>query len=79
LGPSGRTIIELNIDYYKNLLKTETNASKRQTIFKLLAEEEAKLAELLRPWAHPLCVRRRGKRGVHLSLFDHAELQFSVE
>ena len=48
MGPSGRTIIELNIDYYKSLLKTETNASKRQTIVKLLAEEEAKLAELLK-------------------------------
>ena len=47
MGPSERTIVELNINYYKNLLKTETNALKRQTIFELLAKEEAKLAKLL--------------------------------
>jgi hypothetical protein len=46
-GPSARTIIELNIAYYRNLLKDEVNASKRQAIAKLLAEEEAKLAKLL--------------------------------
>jgi hypothetical protein len=45
--PAARTIIELNIAYYRNLLKDEANASKRQTIAKLLAEEEAKLAKLL--------------------------------
>jgi hypothetical protein len=45
---SARTIVELNINYYNNLLKTETNALKRQTISKLLAEEEAKLGELLK-------------------------------
>jgi hypothetical protein len=43
---SARTIIELNIKHYKNLLKSETDALKRQTIEKLLAEEEAKLAKL---------------------------------
>ena len=48
MGPSERTIVELNINYYyKNLLKTETNALKRQTIIELLAEEEVKLAKLL--------------------------------
>ena len=48
MDPSARTIVELNINYYyKNLLKTETNALKRQTIFELLAEEEVKLAKLL--------------------------------
>jgi hypothetical protein len=40
-------IIELNIGHYRDLLKTETDASKRQTISKLLAEEEANLAKLL--------------------------------
>jgi hypothetical protein len=40
-------IVELNIKHYQDLLKTETDASKRQTISKLLSEEEAKLAELL--------------------------------
>jgi hypothetical protein len=46
VGPSARTIIELNIKHYRALLKTETDASKRQTIAKLLAEEEAQLAKL---------------------------------
>jgi hypothetical protein len=43
---SARTIIELNIKHYRDLLKNETDASKRQTIERLLAEEEAKLAKL---------------------------------
>ena len=47
MSVSVRTIIDLNIQHYRNLLKTETDASKRQTISKLLAEEEAKLAKLL--------------------------------
>ena len=42
-----RMIIDLNIQHYRDLLKTETDASKRQTISMLLAEEEAKLAKLL--------------------------------
>jgi hypothetical protein len=40
-------IIELNIKHYGNLLKTEKDASKRQTVSQLLSEEEAKLAKLL--------------------------------
>jgi hypothetical protein len=44
--PSGRTIIELNIKHYRQLLKYETEPTKRQTIATLLAEEEAKLASL---------------------------------
>ena len=47
MSVSVRMIIDLNIQYYRDLLKTETDASKRQTISKLLAEEEAKLAKLL--------------------------------
>jgi hypothetical protein len=46
VGPSARTIIELNIRHYRALLRTETDASKRQTVARLLAEEEAKLATL---------------------------------
>jgi hypothetical protein len=42
-----RTIIELNIKHFQGLLRSETDAPKRQTIAKLLAEEEAKLAKLL--------------------------------
>jgi len=41
------TIAQLNIEHFHNLLRTETGESKRRTIAKLLAEEEAKLAKLL--------------------------------
>jgi hypothetical protein len=44
-----RTIIELNIKYYRDLLKSDMDASKRQTVERLLAEEEAKLAKLPTP------------------------------
>jgi hypothetical protein len=44
---AARTIIELNIKHYRDLLRSENNAARRETIFKLLAEEEAKLAKLL--------------------------------
>jgi hypothetical protein len=47
-GPSARTIIELNIARYRNLLKNEADASKRHIIVKLLAEEETKLAKNLK-------------------------------
>ena len=47
MSVSVRMIIDLNIRYYRDLLETETDASKRQTISKFLAEEEAKLAKLL--------------------------------
>ncbi len=43
---SARTIVELNIKHYRELLKTETDAAKRRTIAILLAEEEARLAKL---------------------------------
>jgi hypothetical protein len=43
---SARTIVELNIKHYRNLLKTETDAAKRRTIADLLGEEETKLAKL---------------------------------
>ena len=39
-------IVELNIHHYRELLRTETDLKKRQTITELLAEEEAKLAKL---------------------------------
>jgi len=38
------TIARLNIDHYRRLLMTEIDESKRQTVMRLLAEEEAKLA-----------------------------------
>jgi len=39
-------IIELNIKRYREILKTETDPSKRHRIVQLLAEDEAKLAKL---------------------------------
>jgi hypothetical protein len=47
MSPSARSIIELNIQHYRGLLKTETDPSKRRTIAELLAEEETKLATLI--------------------------------
>jgi hypothetical protein len=50
VGPMGftmRRIIQANIDRFKNLLKTETDATKRTMEKRLLAEEEAKLKQLL--------------------------------
>lgn len=40
-----RTIAHLNINRYKELLKRETDESKRQRIMLLLADEEAKLLD----------------------------------
>ncbi len=47
MNVSARMIMELNIKHYRGLLKTETDASKRQIISKLLSEEETQLAKLL--------------------------------
>ena len=47
MSVAAKTIIELNIKHYRDLMRSETDVSKRQTIAKLLAEEEAKLAKLL--------------------------------
>jgi hypothetical protein len=41
-----RRIIQANIDRFKDLLKTETDATKRTMEMRLLAEEEAKLKQL---------------------------------
>ena len=41
-----RDIARLNIAHFRKLLGTENDATKRQTITRLLAEEEAKLAAL---------------------------------
>lgn len=46
MSVAARTIIELNIKHYRELLNTETDPSKRRTIARLLAEEEARLAKL---------------------------------
>jgi hypothetical protein len=47
MASPARTLIELNIKHYRELLKTETDASKRRTVARLLAEQEATLAKLL--------------------------------
>lgn len=41
-----RSVARLNIEHYKQLLATETDDVKRQTLMRLLAEEEAKLRRL---------------------------------
>jgi hypothetical protein len=41
-----RVIAQLNIDHYRRKLATELDETTRQTIVRLLAEEEAKLAAL---------------------------------
>jgi hypothetical protein len=42
-----RTVADLNIEHFKKLLETETDPVKKQTIQRMLAEEEAKLARAL--------------------------------
>ena len=44
-----KTVADLNIAHFKKLLSTEVDPTKRQTIARLLAEEEAKLARALDP------------------------------
>ena len=41
-----RRIIQANIDRFQDLLKTETDATKRTMEMRLLAEEEAKMKQL---------------------------------
>jgi hypothetical protein len=45
-GAMNRTVARLNIEHYRKLLAGEMDDAKRQTILRLLAEEEAKLAML---------------------------------
>jgi len=45
MSPSAQMITTLNIDRYRNLLKTERDPIKRHKILTLLAEEEVKLAD----------------------------------
>jgi hypothetical protein len=40
-----RTIARLNIEHFRRLLARETDESRRQVIMRLMAEEEAKLAD----------------------------------
>jgi hypothetical protein len=40
-----RTVAHLNIDHYRRLLEKETDEQRRQTLLRLLAEEQAKVAD----------------------------------
>ena len=51
-----RTIARLNIEHYRRLLAKETDEARRQTILRLLAEEEAKLVD-----PHPTAKKKRRK------------------
>ncbi len=42
-----KAVAHLNIEHYRKLLVTETDQAKRETLHRLLAEEEAKLAALM--------------------------------
>jgi Anti-sigma factor NepR len=46
MSPTLRTIIDLNIKRYRELLEIEIDHTKRETIIWLLVEEEAKLARM---------------------------------
>jgi hypothetical protein len=39
-----RTVARLNVEYFRKKLATERDEAKRQTMLRLVAEEEAKLA-----------------------------------
>ena len=44
-----RMVAHFNIEHYRKLLAQEMDETKRQTILRLLAEEEAKLASVNNP------------------------------
>lgn len=46
MNPSARTIVELNIRHFRGLLETEKDPATRETIQRLLAEQERMLVEL---------------------------------
>jgi hypothetical protein len=41
-----KVVANLNIEHYKKLLASETDATKREAIARLLAEEKEKLAKI---------------------------------
>jgi hypothetical protein len=47
-GTVDKTIAQLNIEHYRRLLSSETDEAKRQTLQRLLAEEEEKLAQIMK-------------------------------
>jgi hypothetical protein len=47
-GAMDKRVAQLNIEHYRRLLAAEPEGPKRQTLLRLLAEEEAKPAHLTR-------------------------------
>ncbi len=41
-----KMVARLNVEHFRHMLESETNAAKRQMLVRLLEEEQAKLAEL---------------------------------
>jgi len=56
-----RTVAHLNVEHYRRLLATETDESKRTTLKRLHAEEEAKLASIQQKNADAGSVRSNGR------------------
>ena len=48
MSSSPREIVELNIRYFRELLETEKDSVKRETIKRLLAEQEQMLVALIK-------------------------------
>lgn len=44
-----RTVAHLNVEHYRRLLEKETDEGRRQMLMRLLAEEEAKIADSAPP------------------------------
>jgi hypothetical protein len=44
-----KTVAQLNIEHYRRLLAKESDEPRRQVLLRLLAEEEAKLADFALP------------------------------
>ena len=65
-----RWIIQANIDRFRDLRKTETDATKRTMEMRLLAEEEAKL-KVFRPREH--------QRDDIVALVHHTDLKVRVD
>jgi hypothetical protein len=44
-----KTVARLNIEYFRKKLQSESDGKQREMLLRLLAEEEAKLAALMKP------------------------------
>jgi hypothetical protein len=48
-----RTVAHLNVERFRKMLEVEVDEAKRQTILRLLAEEEAKVAKVMAAKTNP--------------------------